>query len=215
MYLPLGIILENNVAPLPKWVAGGWGVWGVPVGGYVGEEMGWLLCWLALECWWCLVEVGPICAVVGIYPGFCWGGVLDTDEHGFLDSPGLAVYFFVDNVELVGVHGVSCGGAVKMYGGGCLEMFFNPFPQGPARFPYVGTGAVDVGALVLVNDAFLVGFGILILGIAQSCPEGVGTLEVDLDTSSFAKFLEFVCCFGMVGDYLWWSCSCCCWEGCC
>ena len=128
-------------------------------------------------------------------------GVLDTDEHGFLDSPGLAVYFFVDNAELVGVHGVSCGGAANMYGGGCLEMFFNPFPQGPARFPYVGTGAVDMGSLVLVNDACLVGFGIFILGIAQSCPEGVGPLEVDLDTSSFAKFLEFVCCFGHVGDY--------------
>ena len=80
-------------------------------------------------------------------------------------------------------------------------MLLNPFTQGPARFPYVGTGAVDVGALILVNDACLVGFGVLVLGIAQSCPEGVGPLEVDLDTSSFAKFLEFVCCFGNVGDY--------------
>ena len=123
------------------------------------------------------------------------------DEHGFLNGPGLAVYFLVDNAELVGVHGVSCGGAVKMYGGGGLEMFLNPFPQGPARFPYVGTGAVDVWALIMINDACLVGFGILVLGIAQSCPEGVSPLEVDLDTSSFAKFLEFVCCFGNVGDY--------------
>ena len=46
-----------------------------------------------------------------------------------------------------------------------------------------------------------IGNGILVLGIAQSCPEGVGPLEVNLDTSSFAKFLEFVCCFGNVGDY--------------
>ena len=123
------------------------------------------------------------------------------DEHGFLNGPGLAVYFLVDNVELVGVHGVSCGGAMKMYGGGGLEMFLNPFPQGPARLPSVGTGAVDVWALIMINDACLVGFGILVLRIAQSCPEGVGPLEVDLDTSSFAKFLEFFCCFGNVGDY--------------
>ena len=41
-------------------------------------------------------------------------------------------------------------------------------------------------ALILVNDAHLVGFGILILGVAQGCPEGVGPLEVDLNTSSFA-----------------------------
>ena len=34
-----------------------------------------------------------------------------------LIGPGLAVYLFVDNVKLVGVHGVSCGGAVKMYRG--------------------------------------------------------------------------------------------------
>ena len=133
-------------------------------------------------------------------PRFLLRGVLDADEHGFLNSPGLPVYFFVDNAELVGIYGVSCGSAVKMHGGGGLEMFLNPFTQGPARFPYIGTGAVDVGALILVNDACLVGFGVLVLGIAQSCPEGVGPLEVDLDTSSL-QFLEFVCCFGNVGDY--------------
>ena len=49
-------------------------------------------------------------------PRFLLRGVLDADKHGFLNSPGLAVYFFVDNAELVGIHGVSCGGAVKMYG---------------------------------------------------------------------------------------------------
>ena len=108
------------------------------------------------------------------------------DEHGFLNGPGLAVNFLVDNVKLVRVHGVSCGGAVKMYGRGGLEMFLNPFPQGPAKFTNVGTGAVDVWALILVDDACLVGFGILILRVAQGCPEGVGPLEVDLDTYSFA-----------------------------
>ena len=50
------------------------------------------------------------------------------DKHGFLNGPGLAVYLFVNNIELVGVHGVSCGGAVKMYRGGGLEMFLDPFP---------------------------------------------------------------------------------------
>ena len=92
-------------------------------------------------------------------------GVLNTDKHSFLNGPGLAVYFLVNNVKLVGVHGMSCGGAVEMYGGGDLEMFFNPFPQGPARFPNVGTGAVDVGALIMVNDACLAGFGILVFGL--------------------------------------------------
>ena len=72
-------------------------------------------------------------------------GVLNADKHGFLNGPGLAVYFLVDNVKLVGVHGVSCGGAVNMYGGGGLEMFLNPFSQGPARFPNVGTGQLMCG----------------------------------------------------------------------
>ena len=67
------------------------------------------------------VVVGPICAVVDTCPGFCLGGILYADKHGFLNSPGLAVYFLVYNVKLVGVHGVSCGGAVKMYGGGALK----------------------------------------------------------------------------------------------
>ena len=112
-------------------------------------------------------------------------GVLDADKHGFLNGPRLAAYLLVNNIELVGVHRVFCGGAVKMYRGGGLEMFLDPFPQGPARFPNVGTEAVDVWALVLVNDACLVGFGILVLGVAQGCSEGVGPLEVDLNTSSF------------------------------
>ena len=56
-------------------------------------------------------------------------------------------------------------------------------------------------AKVLVYNSCLVGFGVLVLGVAQSCSKGVGPLEVDLETSSFAKFLELVCCVGDVGDH--------------
>ena len=123
------------------------------------------------------------------------------DKHSFLDSPGLAVYHLVNNVKLVGVHGVSCGGTVEVYGGGGLEMFLNSFPQGSARFTNVGTGAVDVWALVLIDDTCLVGFGVLILGVAQGYSEGIGPLEVDLDPSSFAQFLKLLCCIRDVGDH--------------
>ena len=51
--------------------------------------------------------------------------VLYTDEHGFLDGPGMAVDLLVHYVKLLGVHGVSCGGTVVVYGGGGFEMFFN------------------------------------------------------------------------------------------
>ena len=64
-------------------------------------------------------------------------------------------------------------------------MCFDPFSLGSARFPYVGAGTVDVWALVLVYNPCLVGFGVLILGVVQSCSKGVGPLEVDLNTSSF------------------------------
>ena len=50
------------------------------------------------------------------------------DKHSFLDGPGLAVHLLMSNVKLVGVQGVSCGGTVKVYGGGGLEMFPNSFP---------------------------------------------------------------------------------------
>ena len=33
-------------------------------------------------------------------------------EHSLLDGPGLAIDFFVNYAELVGVHGMACGGAV-------------------------------------------------------------------------------------------------------
>ena len=47
------------------------------------------------------------------------------DEHGLLDGPGLAVNFLVCYVELVGIHGMACGGTVLVYGGRGLEMFFD------------------------------------------------------------------------------------------
>ena len=40
-------------------------------------------------------------------PKFLFRGVLYADEHSLLDGPGLAVYLFVNNVKLVGVHGMS------------------------------------------------------------------------------------------------------------
>ena len=42
-------------------------------------------------------------------------------KHSLLDGPELAVNLFVYNVKLVGVHQVSCGGTVKVYGEGVLK----------------------------------------------------------------------------------------------
>ena len=55
------------------------------------------------------------------FPMFLFRGVLYTDEHSLLDGPGMAVDFLVHYVELVGVHGVSCGGTVEVYRGGALK----------------------------------------------------------------------------------------------
>ena len=52
-------------------------------------------------------------------------GVLYMDEHSLLDGPGMAVDFLVHYVELIGVHGVSCGGTVEVYWEGGFEMFLN------------------------------------------------------------------------------------------
>ena len=43
------------------------------------------------------------------------------DEHGLLDGPGIAVDLLVYYVKLVGVHRVSRGGTVEVYGGGALK----------------------------------------------------------------------------------------------
>ena len=78
------------------------------------------------------------------FPRFLFGGVLNADEHGFLDGPGLHVNFLMYYAELIGVHWMSCVGPVEVYGGGGLEMFLNSFPQGSARLSNVGTRAVYV-----------------------------------------------------------------------
>ena len=67
----------------------------------------------------------PRCAGVGIFLSFCLKGVLHTNEHGFLDGPGLAVNFLVYYTELVGVHGMACGGTVLVYGERDLEVFLD------------------------------------------------------------------------------------------
>ena len=113
-----------------------------------------------------LVEDGPRCAAAGICPNSCLKGVLHTDKHSLLDGPGLAVYLLMNNVELVAIHGVSCGVTMVVYGGGGLEMFLDSFPQGSARPPYVGAGTFELWALVMVDNPSLVGFGVLVLGVA-------------------------------------------------
>ena len=55
---------------------------------------------------------------------------------------------------------------MKVDGGGGLEMFLDSFTQRSARFSYVGTGAVYLRAFVVVDDACLIAFGILVLEVA-------------------------------------------------
>ena len=62
------------------------------------------------------------------FPRFLFRGVLYTDEHSFLDGPGMAIDLLVDYVELVGIHGVSCGGTVEVNGGRGFEMFLDSVP---------------------------------------------------------------------------------------
>ena len=62
------------------------------------------------------------------FPRFLFRGVLYMDEHSLLDGPGMAVNLLVHYVELVGVHRVSCGGTVEVYGGGGFEVFLDSVP---------------------------------------------------------------------------------------
>ena len=55
-------------------------------------------------------------------------------------------------------------------------------------------------ALVMVNDSCLFCFMVFILGVDKGSPEGVGTLEMYLNVSSFAQSSEFVCSVGDVGN---------------
>ena len=68
------------------------------------------------------------------------GGVLHVDEHGFLDGPGMTVDLFMNYVELVWVHWVSCSGPVVMYGGGGFEVFFTLSPKDLPDSPMYALG---------------------------------------------------------------------------
>ena len=86
----------------------------------------WLVGWLACtEVLVMPVVDGPRCVGVGTSLSFSLEGVLHMDEHGFLNCPGLAVNFLVYYAELVGAHGMACGGTVLVYGGRSLEVFLD------------------------------------------------------------------------------------------
>ena len=106
--LTIGNNNGKSVAPLPKWVVGEVGgsiMGGLPVGGLWGRCGCWLLCWLALECYACK-SWSHICSSWYL-PKFLLRGVLDADKHGFLYGPRLTVHFFMHNIKLVGVQGMS------------------------------------------------------------------------------------------------------------
>ena len=76
-----------------------------------------------------LVEVGPIYVVVGTCPDLCLGGSLMQIHIASLMVLDWLCYLLVNNVKLIGVHGVSCGGAVEMYGGGALKCSLTLSPR--------------------------------------------------------------------------------------
>ena len=104
-------------------IVGGWesgGRKGEPVGGcYVAVELvGWLvgLHWRVGDAW---SRWSHMCRSWS-FPRNLFRGVLYMDQHSLLDGPGMAVDFLVHYVELVRVHGVSCGCTVEVYRGGGL-----------------------------------------------------------------------------------------------
>ena len=82
-----------------------------------------MVCGLVLKGRRCLEEVVPYVWQLVLAQVPVESGVLHTDEHG----PGMTVDLLMHYVKLVWVHGMSCSGAVVVYGGGGFEVFFNPF----------------------------------------------------------------------------------------
>ena len=117
MYLPL---IKELVCP--HYVVSGreGGMMGRAEGGWQGgtsRGVSWMCCWMVgwLACTVVLVMLvvgDPICAGVGTFPSSCLMGVLYTYEHSLLDGPRLAVDLLMYYAELVGVHGMACGGAM-------------------------------------------------------------------------------------------------------
>ena len=82
-----------------------------------------------LKCWRCLKKLVSYVWKLVLSNVSVKRGVLCPDIHGFLDGPGLAVYFIMNYAELVGVNGMACGGTVEVYGGGGLEVFLDSVTQ--------------------------------------------------------------------------------------
>ena len=65
------------------------------------------------------------------------GWIIDSDVHGLLDSSCDVVCLPTHNGEVVNPGMMTCGVGMVMDGERGPEMFLEPFPKGPCRFPYV------------------------------------------------------------------------------
>ena len=140
-------------------------------GGYSVGSGCWLCCWFVLEHVEEACRSGSHICSSWYFPRFLFkGGSCTWMNIASLMVLDCMLTSLMYNAELVGVHWMSCGGAVEVYGGGGFKMFFNSFPQGSARFPNVRAEAVDVRALVFVDDSCLVSGWIFVFRVAKSCP---------------------------------------------
>ena len=115
-------------------------------------------------------NIGDACSILSqmygswYFPRFLFR-VRSLIHMNIFDGPGMTMYFLVYNVEVVWVQWMTCGWAVVKDWGRGLEIFFNPFPQCPAWFPYISLRAIDVWTFVMVDDATFVCFWIFVLGV--------------------------------------------------
>ena len=112
------------------------------------------------------VEVDPIYAVTDICPGFCLGGSCMQINMATLIILDCMLTSLCTILNWLGSIGCPVVMLWRCMGEGALKCSFTLSPQGSARLPNVWAGAVDVRALVFVDDSCLVGCRVLVFGAA-------------------------------------------------
>ena len=156
------------LCPLPIWMVGGV-CEGRGTSRSVGVRWGWVLLdgWKACTGVWVMHGEGsPRYEVAGTSQGSCWGW---GPVHGWTWPrwwswsgcwPLCVLYWIV--LDPLGVLWWYC----ECIWGRVFWNVFDSFTQWSTWFTYVGTGAIYLGALVVINDASLIVLGVLVLSIS-------------------------------------------------
>ena len=131
------------------------------------------------------------------------GWTIDTDIYGLSNGPCDVLCLPTHYGKIVYIGMITCGLVMVIEGGMGPKMLPKPFFKDPCRFIYVLSITLHSVTLITVNYYTFLCDVFPIPGGHQEAPDGVASLETDLDPFGYI-------CLKLLPKSVVWSCGCIC-----